>query len=333
MQGNIRQRGAASWELRVFVGRDPLTGRKRYVTKTVRGGKREAHREFVTLLYGAQQGALSRSTAAVTDLLNASFEHARPDLSPKTVRETRGYIDRNLVSALGAVRVDRLRADRIDAYDRTLRSRRTRPLAPGTIRRIHENLRRALQQGVRWDWLSANPAAVASPPRIPASRLRPPRPEEIASLYRLAERADPDLAVFILLAASTRARWSELIALRWSDIDLENGKVRIGPGIVVGLGLVEKDTKTHSVRTVALDETTVDALAVHRAGTLTRLTEAGLDWQPRSFVFKPTVDGATSWVRRDDGERQFLGAEERRPRAQIGSTCHGVLPREGDQRR
>jgi hypothetical protein len=39
MQGNIRQRGAASWERRVFVGRDPVTGRRRYVTKTVRGGK------------------------------------------------------------------------------------------------------------------------------------------------------------------------------------------------------------------------------------------------------------------------------------------------------
>jgi integrase len=136
---------------------------------------------------------------------------------------------------------------------RTLRTRRTRPLAPGTIRRIHGILRRALHQGVRWGRLNANPAPVASPPRIPASGLTPPRPEQIARLYRLVERVDPDLAVFILLAASTGARRSELIALRWSDIDLEGGKVRIGRGMVVGLdGLVEKDTKTHSVRTVAL---------------------------------------------------------------------------------
>jgi integrase len=305
MQGNVRQRGAASWELRVFIGRDPVTGRKRYVTKTVRGGKREANRELVTLLYSAQQGALSRSTATVADLLNAWFEHARPDLSPKTVRETRGYIDRNLIPALGGVRVDRLRADRIDAYYRALRSRRTRPLAPGTIRRIHGILRRALQQGVRWGWLNANPAAVASPPRIPASRLTPPRPEDIASLYRLAERVDPDLAVFILLAASTGARRSELIALRWSDIDLENRSVRIGRGIVLGLGgLVEKDTKTHSVRTVALDDATVSAMTIHRAGALARLAEAGFDWCSASFVFTPTVDGSTSWFP-DSASRRF----------------------------
>lgn len=40
MKGFMRQRGA-SWELRVFLDRDPLTGRKRYATRTVRGGKRE----------------------------------------------------------------------------------------------------------------------------------------------------------------------------------------------------------------------------------------------------------------------------------------------------
>ena len=41
MKGFMRQRGV-SWELRVFLGHDPLTGKKRYATRTVRGGKREA---------------------------------------------------------------------------------------------------------------------------------------------------------------------------------------------------------------------------------------------------------------------------------------------------
>ena len=41
MHGSIRQRGE-SWELRVYLRRDTLTGRKRYTTETVTGGKREA---------------------------------------------------------------------------------------------------------------------------------------------------------------------------------------------------------------------------------------------------------------------------------------------------
>ena len=84
MQGNIRQRGAGSWELRVFAGRDPATGRKRYLTKTVRGGKRQAQRELVTLVYAAQQGAVSRSRSTVDDRLThpafgpATHPRARP---------------------------------------------------------------------------------------------------------------------------------------------------------------------------------------------------------------------------------------------------------------
>ena len=46
MRGFIRRRGDA-WELRVFLGVDAVTGRKRYVNKTVRDGRREADRELL----------------------------------------------------------------------------------------------------------------------------------------------------------------------------------------------------------------------------------------------------------------------------------------------
>jgi hypothetical protein len=42
MKGSMRQRGSA-WELRVYLGADPVTGKQRYATKTVRAGKREAN--------------------------------------------------------------------------------------------------------------------------------------------------------------------------------------------------------------------------------------------------------------------------------------------------
>jgi hypothetical protein len=43
MKGFIRQRGDA-WELRVYLGADPVTGKQRCATRTVRAGKREAQR-------------------------------------------------------------------------------------------------------------------------------------------------------------------------------------------------------------------------------------------------------------------------------------------------
>jgi hypothetical protein len=46
----MRQRGEGSWVLRVYLGRDPLTGEKRWKYKTFKGGKREAQRALAAMV-------------------------------------------------------------------------------------------------------------------------------------------------------------------------------------------------------------------------------------------------------------------------------------------
>ncbi len=53
MQGSVRQRGQQSRELRVHAGCGALTGRKRYVQRTVRGTKRDARAALARLVTGA----------------------------------------------------------------------------------------------------------------------------------------------------------------------------------------------------------------------------------------------------------------------------------------
>jgi integrase len=77
----------------------------------------------------------------------------------------------------------------------------------------------------------------------PGADINPPQPHELAKLFGLATETEVDLADFILLAATTGDRRSELVALRWSDLDLDRATVWIKRGIVTGFtGLVEKDT-------------------------------------------------------------------------------------------
>src|SRR5206468_3227684 len=111
-----------------------------------------------------------------------------------------------------------------------------------------------------------NPVANATPPRRVHRELRPPTPAEVLRIVEAAEQVDPGLAVYLLVAAATGARRSEVIGLRWSDVDLDAGAVVISRGVVVGLdGLVEKDTKTHAARRIALDVGTTELLRAHRA--------------------------------------------------------------------
>ena len=126
-----------------------------------------------------------------------------------------------------------------------------RALAPGTVRRVHGILRRALSQGVKWGWLGVNPASAATPPRVPVSDIRPPSGPDLVRVLQRALDSEPELACFLVLASATGARRSEIVALRWSDVDMDRRTLTIQRGIVHGPdGLVEKDTKTHAARRI-----------------------------------------------------------------------------------
>ena len=81
-----------------------------------------------------------------------------------------------------------------------------------------------------------------------------------------AEKTDPDIAAFVALAAVTGARRGELCGLQWGDIDWEGATLTVERSVaVMGKGdLLTKDTKTHAVRRMALDEFGVEVLRRHR---------------------------------------------------------------------
>jgi len=299
MAGSMRQRGNDSWQLRVHAGRDPSTGRKRYVERTFRGTKRGASKALASMVAEVDQrpvGILTKGTVAA--LCNEWLAHATPSFSPKTVETTRMYIDDPIIPVLGAIQVAKLTPTDLDRfYRRLLEVGRSRgPYAPTSIRRVHGIIRRALTQGVRWGWITHNPAIDASPPRVPMKELKPPDPGEVVRLFRLAQESDPGLATFIMLAASSGARRGELLALRWSDIDLDRETLSIERGIVrVGDGLVEQGTKTHQSRRISLDSGTVTSLRVHHQQMAERAQLAGSTITSESFVFSHSVDGSTPW--------------------------------------
>ena len=308
MQGSIRQRGEHSYQLRVHVGIDSLTRKHRYIERTVHGTKREAQRALATLV-SESDGFVPRAakSASVAVLLHQWLEHATPSFSARTVVVTNEIIENVIIPSIGRVPVVKLTSVDIDHFYDHLRSvgGPRGPYAPSTIRRIHGVLRRALSQGVKWGWIRQNPAADASPPRVPFAEIKAVRPAEVSRLFLQAQKTNPALAAFIALAASTGARRGELIALRWRNVDLKIGQVRIERGIVLaGIGMVEQGTKTHQSRTVAIDTVTVKLLEQHHQKMTERAVAAGTSIDSSSFIFSDSVSCTTPW-RPDSTSRSF----------------------------
>jgi integrase len=61
---------------------------------TVHAGRKGTERVLNEMVVSPARGSLAKTQATMGELVEAWFEHARRNFSPKTVRETRGYIDR-----------------------------------------------------------------------------------------------------------------------------------------------------------------------------------------------------------------------------------------------
>jgi integrase len=128
--------------------------------------------------------------------------------------------------------------------------------------------------------------ALASPPRVSSAEIRPPTPADVSRLLRTAYEADPDFAVLLWLAATTGARRGELCALRWANIDLEAAEVLIVRNLFQAAGrLVEKDTKTHAARRLALSHGSVALLDEHRRRCAERAETCGARLSDDAYMF------------------------------------------------
>lgn len=311
MRGTLRERSPGVWRLQVYLGRDPITGRERRASRTFHGGRRNAERALAAFVTEtAQRSAATPGTVA--ELLDRWLEHGRHGWSPSTLTGHRSKVRLYLQPGLGALRLDRLTTARIDTFYMGLLNR---GLSSTTVRHVHAALRRACEQGKRWGMLERNPAEDASPPKMRRTSMRPP---SLDDLGRLVEGADPDLVVVVLLAAITGARRGELCALRWSDVDLDRGLVRITRTVVeTAEGLVERDAaKTESSRRpVVLDSETVARLRAYRAAQGERALACGVRLAGRAFVLSDDPGGSVPLA------PMLVTSRFRRLAARVGVEC------------
>ncbi|MCU1398015.1 MAG: hypothetical protein JWN62_1124 [Acidimicrobiales bacterium] len=289
--GSIRQRSIGSFELRVFAGTDPTSGKRCYRTKTVRGNRAEAERELAAMveIVGRGPGVAARTT--VGELLERWFAIAELGWAPTTIRQTRSVGDRYLHPHIGDRALADLSAADIDDLYVRLRTGGGvggKPLQPGSVARIHVVLRSALGQAMRWGWIWDNPAERAHRIVVPVKEMSPPRPDELCVLLNFVAERDPLLHVLLLLAAITGARRAQLLGLRWHNIDLDRGRVSFARGWVEGpQGPVLTSTKSKRSHSVDIDPTSFAPLVeLHQS----------FDSPPRpdGYVFTDD-DGATAW--------------------------------------
>lgn len=140
------------WKLRVSAGLDPVTGKYRYISKTVTGGPRIADKALAELV------ASSHKVKAVITLgrLIDEFLTTTEGLAFKTIKSYRGIAKNHVIPALGSRRIESLTGRDLDNFYRQMTEK---GLSAATIRYAHALISRALGQAVKWGWLEKNVAS------------------------------------------------------------------------------------------------------------------------------------------------------------------------------
>ncbi len=252
--------------------------------------KRDATEALAKLVTDVHAGAyVEPSRETFGEYLTRWLPTIRATVRANTYNAYRSCVDVHLVPGLGSVPLRQLdRATFSTFYDdlaRTGRKDGRGGLSPRSIRAIHVTAHKALRDAVRDRLLVRNPTEDASVP-VNVRSATPSWTADQVSTFLDSVKGDRLHAAYMTLA-TTGLRRSELLGLRWADIDLDGATLAVRQVVALdGYTPFFAEPKTaRSRRVVALDPGTVRALRSHRVAQLEERVKAGPAWTSRDLVF------------------------------------------------
>jgi integrase len=280
-------------------GEGSITRRKdglymaRYTVETAIGAKRKT-------LYGKTRGEVSEKlTKAMADrddglvfdadnlkvgeylerwLVDSVLDTVRPTTYERYEQIVRIHVR----PALGSVKLKNLTPVHVRGL---YREKLEEGLSARTVQYIHVTLHKALKQAVQDGLIPRNATEAVKAPQVRREEMRPLSAEQVKVLLEVA-RGDRLEALYVL-AIHTGLRQGELLGLKWEDVDLESGTLRVRRTLVTAKGgpvLTAPKTKG-SRRSVKLTQGAVEALRSHLKHQLQEIDRAGSLWRENGLMF------------------------------------------------
>jgi integrase len=259
--GGIDERGENSWRLRYRVHGQRFT-------KTFRGTKSDAQKELRRLLHSGDAGTHvtpDRTTFAQWAqrwIAIGAPGRRQKKVGRRTIERYSELLRCHVVPTLGERRLQQLQAIEIDALYLDLGAK----LKPGTACYVHAVLNACLGTAARKGLITSNPMMRVEkvPAAIEADHGVALDEDELRKLME-GFRGSP-LFPIVATAAFTGARRSEILALRWIDLDPANRTLRIERALEKTKGgLAFKPPKTkRGTRIIVIDNELVSLLCADR---------------------------------------------------------------------
>ena len=271
-EGNIRKRKDGRWEGRYTAGYDPESG-KRIIKNVLGKTQAEVKEKLKAAISESQKLDVSKAgTYTVSSWVKTWYEvYAEPRIRPNTKAYYANYIENHIIPGIGDVPLDKLTSIQIQRFYNNLQKSgrvqrknfpelKDKSLSPRVVRGVHTLLHNCLEQAVAERLLLTNPAQGCKLPQLEKKEMKI-LPQEKIGMY-LAEAERRGLLAAFYLELTTGLRRGELLALQWTDLDVENRTLAVTKQVnrINGELVVSPPKTRNSVRTLALPQQAVDLL-------------------------------------------------------------------------
>ncbi|MFU2163693.1 tyrosine-type recombinase/integrase [Streptococcus pluranimalium] len=265
-----KKNGTIVYRANVYLGTDQVTGKKAKTSVTGRTRKevkqkaKHAQDEFISNGYTVTKVVPIKNYQELAELWLESYQLT---VKPQTFIATKRMLYNHLIPVFGALKLNKLSVSYIQGFINDLSTE----LVHYSV--VHSINRRVLQYGVSLQLLPFNPARDVILPKVPKRENKAIKfiaPEDLKALMAYMEKlANKKFSYFfdyvlysVLLA--TGCRFGEVVALEWSDIDLDNGTISITKNYSRLLKLIGAPKSKAGVRVISIDKKTINLLRLYK---------------------------------------------------------------------
>jgi len=214
-EGSIYKRDDGRW-----AGVISVNGKRKFIYGKT---KQEAQRKMNTALRDLQAGLpITSDRQTVEQFLRSWLDMIKPKIEESTWIRHRQYCELHIIPRIGRLKLTALTPQQVQEL---YASRLSAGLASTMVNHLHDTLHKALKRAMRLGLVARNVTELVDVPRVRPAKMRPLSRDET---HRLIETAAGDrLEALYVLAIATGMRQSELLGLRWPDIDFSAGVVLV----------------------------------------------------------------------------------------------------------
>lgn len=285
-EGSIYERKDGRWAATISLGF--VNGKRQ--RKTIYGAThKEVKDEMARLQVDIQRGLTFNSEKqTVAQFLQSWLETVEPNLRPKTYISYEATIRLHITPYVGNIKLSKLSPQNLQQ----MMGASIKAGATGSsVSLARSVLRIALGQALKWGLVVRNVATLVNPPKYGKREIQFLTPDQAKLFLDACHKEEDRLAVLYTVSLALGLRVGEVTGLRWEDVDLTAGTVKITASLqrikdkdTSALKRVETKTKT-SKRILSIPTELLNDLKDHKKKQLQDKLFAGPKWVETGLVF------------------------------------------------